>query len=74
MGILKTRLEKFEVCTECYSVEINHIDCVCTYRNYETILLEFEVCDCCGHLISDGTPADTDFNTNQILNHKKNDS
>jgi len=61
-----TRLEKFKVCTECYSVGVTYSGCICTYGKYQTIELEFEVCDCCGNLISDGNPADTPFNTEQL--------
>ena len=67
---MKTRLEKFEVCDQCCSVGIIHGDCVCSYDKYKTIELEFEVCECCGHLIDDGNPADTQFNDEQIKNHK----
>lgn len=64
---MKTRLEKHKVCADCFSVGITYNDCVCTYqRNYKTIELEFEVCDCCGHLLSDGQPAETQFNEQQI--------
>jgi len=63
---METRLEKHEVCDQCYSLEIIDINCVCTYREYKTIELEFEVCDCCGHLINNGEPADTPFNTEQF--------
>lgn len=64
---MKRRLEKHTVCTSCFVVGITQHDCVCTYQNnYETVELEFEVCDCCGHLICDGSPADTEFNTQQF--------
>jgi len=60
-------LKKFTVCTDCFSVGISSADCVCYYdRNYKTIELEFEVCICCGHLISDGRPAETEFNNKQL--------
>lgn len=63
----KTRLEKHTVCTSCYAVGIEHADCVCTYqKDYPTVELEFEVCECCGQLISDGSPADTEFNDAQM--------
>lgn len=59
-------LQKFKVCTSCYSVGITYNDCICTYENnYPVIELEFEVCGCCGNLVSDGEPADTEFNTSQ---------
>ena len=63
---MQTHLEKFKVCDQCWSVGIVHADCICAYGNYKTIELEFEVCDCCHHLISDGTPAETPFNEEQI--------
>ena len=63
---MKTRLEKFKVCVDCLSVGTTYNDCVCTYGNYKTVELEFEVCDCCGHLVSDGNPAKTSFNDEKI--------
>jgi len=66
---MKTRLEKYKVCKRCFSVGITDNNCVCTYGNYKTIELEFEVCDCCGHLINDGSPADTEFNDKQLNKH-----
>jgi len=68
---MKTRLEKFKVCDQCLCVAIVHTDCVCAYGKYKTIELEFEVCDCCGNLISDGQPADTPFNEEQFKNKNK---
>ena len=62
----KTRLEKFDVCKGCYSVGMTHADCICSYSEYETIELEFEVCNCCDNLIADGNPADTEFNRKQL--------
>lgn len=68
---MKTRLEKHVVCTRCFSVGINDPDCLCAYSGkYNTVELEFEVCDCCGHLICDGQPAETEFNKKQLLNLK----
>ena len=61
-----THLEKFEVCENCHCVGIRHLDCVCSYDKYRTIELEFEVCNCCGNLIEDGSPADTEFNKDQL--------
>ena len=59
------KLEKFKVCTSCLSVGISYVDCRCTYmNNYETVELEFEVCECCGNLVTD-YPADTKFNEKQ---------
>ncbi len=63
---MKTRLEKFRVCDCCLAVIIINNDCICTYGKYTTIELEFEVCCCCGNLINDGNPADTEFNTAQL--------
>ena len=62
----KTRLEKFRVCINCLSVGMIYSDCVCTYDKYETIDLEFEVCNCCGNIVEDGNPADTEFNNEQL--------
>ena len=64
----KTRLEKFDVCKDCYSIGILHADCICAYSNYKTIELEFEVCNCCNNPIEDGNPADTEFNRKQLEN------
>lgn len=68
---MKTKLEKFKVCEDCYCVELVHIDCACAFSNYKTIELEFEVCKCCGSLIEDGNPADTPFNNRQLKNHNE---
>jgi len=65
-----TRLQKFNVCDQCFCLGTVHMDCVCAYDKYKTIELEFEVCECCGHLIDDGTPADTPFNEEQLKNRK----
>jgi len=63
----KTRLEKFRVCTDCYNVNISDPNCICCHSNeYETIELEFEVCNCCNNIIQDGSPADTSFNKEQL--------
>jgi len=68
---MKTHLQKFTVCRSCTSVTITDRNCRCTYSNgYPTIELEFEVCDCCGNLISDGNPADTLFNDEQFKKHE----
>ena len=66
------KLEKFIVCDQCHCVGIIHTDCVCSYGEYKTIELEFEVCECCGNLIDDGCPAETPFNDVQIANHNMN--
>jgi len=61
------KLEKHLVCASCLTVGITDPNCVCCYmNNYETIELEYEVCECCNRLISDGEPADTEFNTEQF--------
>jgi len=65
-----TQLEKHNVCTDCYSVGIIHPDCICSYSKYNTIELEFEVCNCCGNLVDDGSPSDTDFNKKQLTNNE----
>jgi hypothetical protein len=63
--------QRFSVCRSCLSVGITHGDCVCLYsRDYPIIELEFEVCDCCGHLRNDGSPADTKFNDEQFKKHE----
>jgi len=63
---MSTHLEKRTVCKSCLSVRITDNDCICTYSNgYPTIELEFEVCDCCGQLVNDGDPADSEFNNKQ---------
>ena len=67
---MKTKLEKFSVCDQCFAVSIIVPYCVCTYDKFKTIELEFEVCNCCGNLIQDGLPADTPFNDKQIKKHK----
>lgn len=68
---MKTKLERFKVCDQCYGVGTIYDGCVCSYDKYKTIELEFEVCKCCGNLIDDGNPADTLFNEEQIKNHKE---
>lgn len=66
--IMNTVLQKFIVCTSCLSVGITDNNCICSYSHkYPTIELEFEVCECCGHLIEDGSPADTLFNNQQFI-------
>lgn len=68
---MKTRLEKIDVCDQCYSASVTDTNCVCAYDNYKTITLEFEICVCCGHIINDGYPADTPFNEKQLKNNIK---
>ena len=54
--------QKETVCDACRSIGITYLDCVCTYmKNYPTVTVEFEVCDCCGHVNDDEIP-DTPFN------------
>lgn len=36
----------------------------------KTRLEKFEVCECCGNIINDGNPAETDFNLKQIRKNK----
>jgi len=67
---MKTRLEKFDVCDRCLCVGIEDPNCVCMDGKYKTIKLEFEVCECCGAVVSDGQPAETEFNEKQLLNIK----
>jgi|LakMenEpi03Aug12_release.lakeMendotaPanAssembly.Ray.scaffolds.fasta_scaffold5302238_1 RNase P subunit RPR2 len=53
------------VCADCMSLDIIDINCVCTYmKNYKTIELEFEKCDCCGNI--ERYPAKTEFNDKQL--------
>jgi hypothetical protein len=63
---MKTRLQKFNVCTQCLSVGVTNPDCICAQNEHDTVELEFEVCAECGHLIDDGNPADTEFNEQQL--------
>ena len=61
------KLKKYKVCSSCWSVGILDKDCICAYqRGYKTVELEFEVCECCDNLISDGNPAETEFNEKQL--------
>jgi hypothetical protein len=61
-----TYLSKFDVCDQCWSVGMIVGDCVCSHDRYETIELEFEVCKCCNNLVMDGSPAETEFNKEQL--------
>ena len=66
-----TKLIKFSVCADCFGIGIIDNGCQCvTENNFPTIELEFEVCNCCGNLIEDGTPADTEFNRKQFEKNK----
>lgn len=67
---MKTRLERHRVCTHCFALGIMDINCICSYGNYKVIELEFEVCDCCGHVLNDGQPADSEFNKQQLKKKK----
>lgn len=69
---METKLKKFDVCDRCYSVGILDPNCNCSFTNFHTINLEFEVCGCCGNVVTDGQPADTEYNITQIKNHKEN--
>lgn len=72
--MIKKRLEKHDVCDQCYSEGAINLDCGCTHGEYFLVELEFEVCDCCGHVLEDGNPADTEFNQRQFkLLHKRYD-
>jgi len=60
-------IEKFTVCAMCLSVGVVDLDCICVHqKDYDTVELEFEVCECCNNLICDGQPAETDFNKKQL--------
>lgn len=59
-------LKKYKVCDQCFGVGVTDRDCICTYGKYKTIELEFEVCGCCNRIITDGSPTDTEFNTQQL--------
>jgi hypothetical protein len=59
--------KKITVCRKCFSQGVKDIDCMCTYtRNYPTIELEFYFCECCGNILNDGEPEDTEFNISQF--------
>lgn len=62
--IMKTQLEKFDVCTECLCIDMIHSDCICAHSSYKTIELEFEICKCCGK--PNDNHADTEFNKKQL--------
>lgn len=58
--------QKETVCKDCLAVGIENIDCVCTYmKNYPTVTVEFEVCNCCGH-VNDSEIPFTEFNRQQL--------
>lgn len=58
-------LIKEKVCASCLSNDIVDINCRCTYdKKYPIIELEFEKCECCGHISA--FPANTEFNNKQL--------
>ena len=55
---------KHRVCAGCESLEILYVDCRCVWdKNYPTMELEFERCDCCGR--EDSRALDSEFNIQQ---------
>lgn len=63
-----TILKKINVCKYCFSDGITDLNCKCVNSRVNTVLLEFEFCKCCNNIISDGYPAETNFNKNQLKN------
>lgn len=60
------KVERIDVCKVCLSASIVDVDCVCvTHSKYETVTIEFEVCECCGQMKDE--PADTEFNKKQLM-------
>lgn len=58
------RIEKRKVCRSCQTTGISDINCVCVdSSNWDTIELEFEVCNSCEDVAM--YPADTEFNRKQ---------
>lgn len=58
---------KFVVCASCLSEGVTDINCVCcSEEGYDSIELEFNSCECCGHIIDDGFPINSEFNTAQL--------
>jgi hypothetical protein len=53
------------VCVDCHDTSTNENQCSCHYQNYETIALEFKVCNCCGHTDTFNVPF-TEFNRQQL--------
>lgn len=72
LGSNNVRIEKIEVCQSCLSAGMVNPSCECAFGEYEAVLLEFEVCNCCGNIINDGDPADTPFNTKQLEKTEQN--
>lgn len=65
-------ITKIIVCKDCLSPNIVDKNCICVWeRNYPTIELEFEQCECCGHLSI--YPIDNEFNKAQ-LDKEENDT
>ena len=59
--------KKIEVCRNCFCQGIKDVNCMCTYtRSYATIELEFSFCECCGQILNDGDPEETEFNISQF--------
>jgi len=57
--------DKEKVYTLCLSPTITDVDCVCVYhRNYPTVEIEFEHCNCCEH--TSDNYADTEFNKTHL--------
>ena len=59
--------KKIKVCKRCLSQGVMDADCICMYTsNYPTIELEFNFCECCGQILNDGDPDETEFNIGQF--------
>lgn len=68
----KTKLVKHTVCKSCLSVGITYGECICMYSNtYPTVEIEVEECACCGHILNDGNPPETEFNNKQLEHDNK---
>lgn len=61
-------LRKLEVCPECLMHQRPPFECICTYMSYKPIILELNVCNCCGNIVDDGNPPETVFNIEQLKN------
>lgn len=62
-----TRIEKIEVCNQCFSETIESVNCQCvTNKVYPTVELEFTICSCCGSTVGNGEPCATEFNIRQL--------
>lgn len=65
-------LKRFNVCTEC-KARVRAVDsnCICNFSSlFDTIELEFEVCECCGKEVTPEQYADTEFNKAQIADYE----